>query len=95
MGRSHLSLHLTHSILGSQSRLLERDFLGGLGLLSEDGLRLATVASLLHVVPPSALSESAFLGLLVLRDLAGLVILALLAVSLSSLGYLHHFLNKF
>ena len=72
---------------------LEDDLLGGLGLLVEDGLGLATVTGLLLVVTALALGEEASLTSLVLDDLEGLVGLAPLvgAVHLLLLGEVHHF----
>ena len=45
---------------------LESDLLGGLGLLSEDGLGLATETSLLSIISSLSLSEQGVLTLLVL-----------------------------
>jgi hypothetical protein len=64
------------------------DLLGRLGLLVEDGLRLSSVTGLLPVVTPLTLGEDRVLALLVLRDLVGGVLAALLALAVSpaSLG---------
>merc|ERR1719157_64978 len=59
---------------------LQDDLLGGLGLLVEDGLRLAAEALLLLLVAAVALGLHVLLARLVLRDLVGLVLLALAAV---------------
>merc|ERR1711957_1073334 len=59
---------------------LQHDFLGRLGLLVEDGLRLAAEALLLLLVAAVALGLHVFLASLVLRDLVWLVLLALPAV---------------
>ena len=69
----------------------ERDFLGGLGLLPEDGFGLASVAGLFAVVTSPALRGLALLALLVLRDLVDGVGEALAAVGLAGLGNHHHF----
>ena len=50
----------------------EDDLLGGLGLLSEDGLGLSTVSLLLAVVTTLALGLQRVLTLLVLRHLVKL-----------------------
>jgi hypothetical protein len=71
----------------------EGDFLGGLGLLSEDGLGLSSIARLLAVVTSSALGGLAFLAFLVLRDLVLHMSLALRAVGLPTLGNHHHFMT--
>merc|ERR1711942_277649 len=47
----------------------EDDLLGGLGLLSEDGLGLSSVSLLLAIVTPLALSLERVLAFLVLRHL--------------------------
>lgn len=57
----------------------QRDLLGRLGLLVEDGLRLAAKAGLLHVITPLALGVVGRLARLVLRHLVQLVLPALLA----------------
>ena len=69
------------------------DLPGGLGLLVEDGLGLATEAHLLVVVPSLALGKIGGLASLVLRDLVDSVLPALLvlAVRLALLGAIHHF----
>lgn len=70
----------------------EGDFLGGLGLLSEDGLGLSSVTRLLAVVTSSSLGGLAFLALLVLSDLVDCVSLALRAVRVPGLRNHHHFM---
>ena len=70
----------------------EGDFLGGFGLLSEDGLGLTSVSRLLPVVTPPSLGGLALLTLLVLGDLVDGVSLALHAVSLLGLGDHNHFM---
>lgn len=67
----------------------QHDLLGGLGLLPEDGLSLATESLLLAIVTTTALGGTALLGLLVLRDLVQLVASALLAEGLTLLGNVH------
>ena len=56
---------------------LERNLLGGLCLLTEDGLGLAAETFLLWVVSSLALSGGGILALFVLGDLVDLVLLAL------------------
>merc|ERR1719445_1243245 len=60
----HLVLALAISALQT-----EDDLLGGLGLLSEDGLGLTSVSLLLAIVTPLALGLERVLAFLVLRDL--------------------------
>lgn len=67
----------------------QHDLLGGLGLLPEDGLGLATESLLFAIVTTTALGGTALLRLLVLRDLVQLVALALLAEGLTLLGNVH------
>lgn len=67
----------------------QHNLLGGLGLLPEDGLGLATESLLLAIVTPTTLGGAALLRLLVLRDLVQLVALALLAEGLTLLGNVH------
>jgi hypothetical protein len=64
----------------------EDDLLGGLGLLVEDGLGLATVTALLPVVTALALGGERVLALLVLGDLVGGVLLAGLALAEGAAG---------
>ena len=64
----------------------QNDLLRGLRLLVEDGLGLATVASLLLVVPTLALGEEGGLALGGLGDLHLSVLLALLAEGTHGLG---------
>lgn len=71
------------------------DFLGGLGLLPEDGFGLASVAGLFAVVTPPALGSLALLALLVLGDLVDGMREAFPAVGLSGLGNHHHLFNIF
>ena len=59
---------------------LEGNLLGGLGLLSEDGLGLSTETGLLGVVASLTLSSGGVLSLLVLGDLVRLMLAALNAV---------------
>lgn len=67
----------------------QHNLLGGLGLLPEDGLGLASESLLLAIVTTTALGGTALLGLLVLGDLVQLVALALLAEGLTLLGNVH------
>ena len=67
----------------------ESDLLGLLGLLSEDGLGLATEARLLGSISASALSLFGVLALLVLSNLEFSVTLANFAVSVLCLGSVH------
>lgn len=67
----------------------EHNFLGGLSLLSEDGLRLTTETFLFTIVTTTTLGCLSLLGLLVLRNLVHLVYLALLAVGTALLGHVH------
>ena len=69
----------------------EGDFLGGLGLLAEDGLGLTSITRLLAVITSSTLRSLALLTFLVLRDLVDNVGAALAAVGLAGLGNHHHF----
>jgi hypothetical protein len=68
MGITLFALQAVHSNLSNYTTLeiLECHFLGGLCFLFENRLRLASVPSLLGVVPSSSLCERAFLALLVL-----------------------------
>jgi len=85
------SAHNDHSPgLANGALQSERDFLGGLGLLPEDGLGLASVAGLFAVVASPALRGLALLALLVLRDLVDGVGEALAAVGLAGLGNHNH-----
>merc|ERR1719461_1290022 len=68
----------------------EHQLLGGLGLLPQDGLGLASEALLLTVVPASALGLLGLSGLLVLRHLELLVRVAPRAVGVTALGHVHH-----
>ena len=79
-----LVLLLAHTALHSQHNLLR-----GLGLLLEDGLGLATVALLLAVVATLAEDKEGGLAGLVLGDLLGGVLVALLAVRVAGLGNVH------
>ena len=74
------------------ARQSQRDLLGGLRLLVEDGLGLPPEPSLLRVVPALALRDKRGLAGLVLRDLENLVVAALwcLAEGLRGLGGVHH-----
>ena len=67
-------------MLASGALKLEGNLLGGLGLLSEDGLGLSTETGLLGVVASLTLSSGGVLSFLVLGDLVGLVLAALNAV---------------
>lgn len=67
----------------------EGDLLGLLGLLSEDGLGLATEAGLLGLITAGALSLLGVLALLVLSNLEFDVLLAFFAVSVLLLGSVH------
>jgi len=71
----------------------EDDLLGGLGLLSEDGLGLSTVSLLLAVVTTLALGLQRVLTLLVLRHLVKRVLPAFGGgtESAASLGNVNHF----
>ena len=66
---------------------LECNLLGGLGLLSEDGLGLSTEPRLLGVISSLSLSKEGILTLLILGHLVDGVLGALLAVSFHLLGY--------
>ena len=81
------SLNGNHSSpLAGSALELEGNLLGGLRLLPENGLGLPSKARLLGIVPPLALGDEGSLARLVLGDLVGGVLLALLAVCLSHLG---------
>lgn len=67
----------------------QRNLLGRLGLLVEDGLGLATVAGLLAVVAALALDVQGRLAGLVLGDLLGGVLFALFTESVARLGNVH------
>lgn len=67
----------------------EGDLLGLLGLLSEDGLGLATESLLLGSVASGALGLLGVLALLVLSNLEFHVLLALSAVRVLLLGSMH------
>merc|ERR1711875_86537 len=71
----------------------EDDLLGGLGLLSEDGLGLTSVSLLLAIVTPLALGLERVLAFLVLRHLVQRVLSAFGrgAEGTAGLGYVHHF----
>ncbi len=71
----------------------EGDFLGGLGLLSEDRFGLSTISWLFAVVTSSALSSLALLTLLVLSNFVDCVTLALRAVGLPGFRNHHHFMT--
>ncbi len=85
---SQMLLGLTFLALQTKDNLTS-----GLGLLVEDGLGLTSETHLLAIVTTLSLSEVRGLSGLVLSDLVGLVLTALLAgaVSLTFLGYVHHF----
>merc|ERR1711978_849336 len=72
---------------------LEHQLLGGLGLLPQDGLGLASEALLLAVVPTSALGILGLSGLLMLGHLEELVgpAIRMGAVGFAELGNIHHF----
>ena len=63
-------------LLAAGAGELKDDLLGGLSLLVEDGLGLATITTLLTVVTALTLSEEAGLTSLVLGDLELLVLVA-------------------
>ena len=67
----------------------QHNLLGGLGLLPEDGLSLATESLLLAVVTTTTLGGAALLGLFVLGHLVQFVAPALLAEGLALLGNVH------
>ena len=67
----------------------QHNLLGGLGLLPEDGLSLATKSLLLAVVTTTTLGGAALLGLFVLGHLVQFVAPALLAEGLALLGNVH------
>jgi len=71
----------------------EDDLLGGLGLLSEDGLGLSSVSLLLAIVTPLALGLERVLAFLVLRHLVQRVLSAFGrgAEGTAGLRYVHHF----
>ena len=86
---NRLCLHTEHSSLVS---LLQRDLLGDLRLLLEDGLLLTSESFLLIVVSTSSLGEEAFLALLVLRDFMLGVLLAVEGtVGVACFSHLNHF----
>jgi len=68
---------------------LEGNLLGGLGLLAENGLGLATEASLLGLVATITLGIASGLSLLVLGDLVDLMLLALHAICVFLLRSVH------
>jgi hypothetical protein len=68
---------------------LESNLLGGLGLLAENWLGLATEARLLGSVPAITLGLACRLSLLVLRHLVDLVFLALHAICVFLLRSVH------
>ena len=74
------------SLLAHGALKLECDLLGGLCLLSEDGLGLSTEALLLGIISSLSLTDERVLAFLVLRYLVGHVLVALLAVSSHLLG---------
>merc|ERR1719471_31770 len=80
-----LVLPLALSALQPQDQLL-----GGLGLLSQDGLGLTSESLLLTVVPAPALGLLRLGGLLVLGHLHLGVLVALGAVGVTTLGHVHH-----
>jgi len=84
----HLHLVFAYSALQPQN-----DLLGGLGLLVEDRLGLATVSGLLSVVTALSLCEEGSFSGLVLRHLMRGVLFAILplAISAASLGDVDHF----
>jgi len=84
----HLVLALAISALQT-----EDDLLGGLGLLSEDGLGLTSVSLLLAIVTPLALGLERILAFLVLRDLVQGVFSALGSGAEGAAGFgdVHHF----
>ena len=77
------------SVLARATFQTEDQLLGGLGLLTQDGLGLTTEALLLSVVTPLALSEDRLLRLLVLRHLELLVLVAVRTVSPAGLRDVH------
>ena len=77
---------LAYSALQSQ-----RDLLGGLGFLPEDGFGLTSITRLLAVISAPTLSRPTFFSLLVLGDLVHSVSRAPGTVGLPSLGNHHHF----
>lgn len=66
------------------------NFLGGLGLLPEDGLRLTTETLLFPVVTSSTLGSVTFLRLFVLCYLMEFVYLAFFAKGTTLFRYVHH-----
>jgi len=77
-----LSLGLAAGALQSQD-----DFLGGLGLLVEDGLRLTSVSGLLAVVSALSLREQRGFAGFVLGDFVLGVLLAVLALAVGAAGF--------
>ena len=75
--------------LGHRALKLEGDLLGLLGLLSEDGLGLATESGLLGSVATRSLGLFGVLALLVLSNLEFPVLFADFAISHHSLGSVH------
>lgn len=68
------------------------DLLGGLGLLTQDGLGLTTEALLFSVVTTTSLGGAGLLALLVLGHFVEGVLLALaLAVGAAGFGHVDHF----
>jgi hypothetical protein len=85
------SLEWKHSLAFALGALdLEDDLLGGLGLLSEDGLSLTTETLLLGIVTSLTLSDKRSLTSLVLSDLVARVLLASLAIGVSRLWNADH-----
>ena len=81
--------HLLVLALARGALHAQRNLLGGLGLLVEDGLGLATVAGLFAVVAALALDVQGRLAGLVLGDLLGGVLFALFTESVARLGNVH------
>ena len=69
----------------------EHDFLGVLGLLSEDWLGLSTETLLFHIISSLTLGDKGGFTRLVLGNFVGSVLLQLWAESSNSLWDMHHF----
>jgi hypothetical protein len=85
------TLKWEHSLAFALGALdLQDDLLGGLGLLSEDGLCLTTETLLLGIVTSLTLSDKGSLTSLVLSDLMTRMLLASLAIGVSRLWDADH-----
>jgi hypothetical protein len=85
----NLSILYLLSPLARAALETEHQLLGRLGLLAQNGLRLAAKTLLLAIVTTLALGKDGLLGLLVLRHLELFVLVAAGTISPTGLGNVH------